>query len=518
MNVGVIGGNKCSEKDYKVARELGRLIAVNGWILVCGGRQGVMEAACKGAKEKGGITIGILPGIDSEESNSYVDVKIPTGLGNARNVMVVRASDCLVAIDGKYGTLSEIAFALTEGKKVYGLNTWDIEGVEKADGAESVINRIRENVMPMNKRKAVIMLEDGFFQTADYFGAEGETLGEVVFNTSMSGYQEILTDPSYKGQIVCMTYPLIGNYGINSKDIESGWIQVKGFIVRERSRIISNWQAEKSLEDYLRDNNIIGIESVDTRAITRHIRMKGAMKGIISANEFNKENLKAKLDASVPIAGRDLVKEVLSKDVYEWDKDSPGCGDKTVVVIDCGVKFSILRNLKKHFKTVWVVPATISIAEILKLKPAGILFSNGPGDPEPVRYAINLAGEIIDRLKSGHINVAVMGICLGHQILGLAIGGKTYKLKFGHHGGNHPVKNLETGRIDITAQNHNFCLDTHSLPKQIKSTYINLYDKTSEGIEHRDLPVFSVQFHPEAGPGPFDAHYLFKKFEELAAG
>lgn len=367
--------------------------------------------------------------------------------------------------------------------------------------------------------KAVLFLEDGFYQEGNLLGAPGETMGEVVFNTSMSGYQEIITDPSYKGQIVCMTYPLIGNYGVNSKDMESGKIQTEGFIIKERSKIVSNWQAEESLEDYLKKYDIVGIDGIDTRAVTKHLRVKGSMRGIISSKEFNKEKLKSKLQGCPPIEGRDLVKEVIG-DNNQWE---PSSGNKPleedrkhrVVVIDCGVKRSILNNLSQHFKDVVLVPGKSSLKDVLDLNPDGILFSNGPGDPAGVPYVVDLAKSILQEVKSGSIKASIMGICLGHQILGLAMGGNSYKLKFGHHGGNHPVKDLKTDKIDITAQNHNFCVDIDSLPEELETTHINLYDKTPEGMQHKELQLFSVQFHPEAGPGPFDAHYIFGKFKKM---
>jgi len=371
--------------------------------------------------------------------------------------------------------------------------------------------------------KTVLFLEDGFYLEGIGFGYPGETIGEVVFNTSMTGYQEILTDPSYRGQIVCMTYPLIGNYGVNSSDRESSKVQVEGFIVKEHSRIESNWRAEGSLESYLEINKVVAIEGVDTRAITRRLREKGSMKGIISTVDFERESLQRKLENFPSIVGRDLVAGVTTKEIYEWEED---LGIRkmekvkklpfTVVVIDCGVKFSILRCLKEYVEKVIVVPAHTSLKEILKLKPQGILFSNGPGDPQPVNYVIETAKELIQRLKKKEIRIGVMGICLGHQILGLAFGGKAQKLKFGHHGGNHPVKDLTTGRIDITSQNHNFVIPPQSIPEEgLLQTHINLYDHTPEGSEHKELPIFSVQFHPEAGPGPFDARYIFGKFVDL---
>jgi len=370
-------------------------------------------------------------------------------------------------------------------------------------------------------KKAVLLLEDGFYLEGKSFGFKSEAIGEVVFNTSMTGYQEILTDPSYKGQIVCMTYPLIGNYGINSQDTESYRIWVEGFIIKEKSRIFSNWRAEKSLDEYLKENKIVGIEGVDTRSLVKHIREKGSMKGIISAIDFDKESLMKKLKEFPSIVGIDLVKEVTTQSIFEWnqvleDEEEITLHKFCVVVIDCGVKYSILRNLKKYVEKVIVVPAFTPLSEILKLSPQGILFSNGPGDPEPVRYVIETARELIQRLRKKDLKIAVMGICLGHQILGLAFGGKTKKLKFGHHGGNHPVKDLRTGKIDITCQNHNFIVDPESIPdKNLVLTHINLYDNTPEGAVHKELPLFSVQFHPEAGPGPLDAKYIFKNFIRL---
>lgn len=374
--------------------------------------------------------------------------------------------------------------------------------------------------------KAIIYLEDGFFLEGSSFGQEGETIGEVVFNTSMTGYEEILTDPSYKGQMVCMTYPLIGNYGINRQDVESKKARVEGLIIKEKSRIVSNWRAQESLEDYLKEHNVVAIEDVDTRALTKRLREKGAMKGIISTEVFSEAALREKLNAAPSIVGVDLVKEVSCKQTYEWQED---LGLRrleevtrkafTVVVIDCGVKFSILRNLKELVNKVIVVPAKTKPEDILKHKPDGIVFSNGPGDPEAVTYVIETAKEFIARLKAKELNTAILGICLGHQILGLAFGGKAQKLKFGHHGGNHPVKDVLTGKIDITAQNHNFVIPPDTIPeKGLTQTHVNLYDQSPEGSQHQTLPIFSVQYHPEAGPGPFDARYIFGKFAALMAG
>jgi len=370
--------------------------------------------------------------------------------------------------------------------------------------------------------RAILFLEDGFTLDGESFGAEGEATGEVVFNTAMTGYQEILTDPSYKGQIVCMTYPLIGNYGINIADIESKKLRAEGFIVKEKSKIVSNWRANKPLGDYLRENNVVAIEGLDTRALTRRLRDKGSMKGIISTTDFDVKTLKQKLDKTPSIVGVDLVKEVSCLKAYEWEEDLgirrlEGVKKQkfSVVAIDCGIKYCILRNLKELVEKVIVVPAKTQLCEILKLKPDGILFSNGPGDPEAVTYVIDTAKDLIGKLRSKELKAAVMGVCLGHQILGIAFGGRAKKLKFGHHGGNHPVKDLETGRIDITSQNHNFVIPPETIPDtELIETHLNLYDKTPEGSRHKKLPVMSVQFHPESGPGPFDARYIFGKFIE----
>jgi carbamoyl-phosphate synthase small subunit len=354
-------------------------------------------------------------------------------------------------------------------------------------------------------KKAILALEDGTIFVGKSFGAEGESDGEVVFNTSMAGYQEVLTDPSYKGQIVTMTYPLIGNYGINAQDIESNKPQVSGFVVRECSCIASNWRSEKSLDKYLKENNILGIEGIDTRALTRHIRLKGAMKAVISTEDSDDNNLVQKACASLGLIGRDLVKEVTSDRVQHYSKK----GKYKVVVIDCGVKFNILRELVNHNCQIVVVPARTEAEQILKINPDGILLSNGPGDPEGVPYVVETVKKLIGKLS-------IFGICLGHQMLGLALGGRTYKLKFGHHGANHPVKDLNTGKIAITVQNHGFCVGIDSLNKKdVEITHINLNDNTLEGMRHKTLPIFSVQFHPEASPGPNDAKYMFAEFVEM---
>ena len=357
----------------------------------------------------------------------------------------------------------------------------------------------------LRNKRAILALEDGRVFKGISFGARGEGCGEAVFNTSMCGYQEILSDPSYKGQIVVMTYPLIGNYGINSRDIESAQPHLSGFVVKEASRIASNWRAQNGLEKYLKENNIPGIEGIDTRALTRHIRLQGAMKAVISTEDLDDKRLIKKAKSSPGLVGRDLVCQVTSEKIQHWHKQ----GKYKVVVIDCGVKLNILRELVNNQCQVVVVPASTGSGEILSLKPDGVLLSNGPGDPAGAPYVVQTVKELIGKL-------AIFGICLGHQMLGLALGGKTYKLKFGHHGANHPVKDLKTGRVAITVQNHGFCLDIDSLSGQdIEITHINLNDHTLEGMRHKGLPVFSVQFHPEASPGPEDAKYMFGEFAEM---
>ena len=357
----------------------------------------------------------------------------------------------------------------------------------------------------MSKPKAKIALEDGKIFSGFSFGAEGTSFGEVVFNTSLTGYQEILTDPSYKGQIVTMTYPLIGNYGVNTEDVESRKPFVEGFIVKECSRITSNWRAQKDLSQYLKENNIVGIEGIDTRALTRHIRLQGAMRAVISTQDLDDKSLIEKVKASPTLVGRELVKDVTLNSLQEWSTQ----GKYSVVVLDCGVKYNILRNLEKSNCKVTVVPAHVTAKDILAMKPDGILLSNGPGDPAAVKGVVDTVRGLIGK-------VPLFGICLGNQMLGLALGGKTYKLKFGHHGGNHPVKDLKTGKVAITVQNHGFCVDIDSLPKDdIEITHINLNDNTLEGVRHKRFAIFSVQFHPEAGPGPHDAQYLFGQFVEM---
>jgi carbamoyl-phosphate synthase small subunit len=366
-----------------------------------------------------------------------------------------------------------------------------------------------KNVAWDDKRiKAKIVLEDGRVFSGWSFGATGMAFGEVVFNTSLSGYQEILTDPSYKGQIVAMTYPLIGNYGVNRDDAESSRPHVEAFIVKQCSRIASNWRSQETLQEYLRKNAIIGIEGVDTRALTRHTRLQGAMKAVISTDDLDEKRLLEKVTASPGLMGIDLVKEVTCEKAYQWNDR----GNYHVVVIDCGVKRNIMRSLAENGCRVTVVPALMPAADILRYNPDGIMLSNGPGDPAAVYYVIETVRQLLVK------RIPMFGICLGQQMLGLALGGKTYKLKFGHHGGNQPVKDLKTGKIAITVQNHGFCVDIDSLNKNdIEITHVNLNDNTLEGIRHRKLPVFSVQYHPESCPGPHDAHYLFKEFIQMIA-
>jgi carbamoyl-phosphate synthase small subunit len=346
-------------------------------------------------------------------------------------------------------------------------------------------------------------------------------MGEVVFNTSMTGYQEILTDPSYKGQIVTMTYPLVGNYGVNEEDVESREPRVEGFVVRESSFTFSSWRGVQSLPEYLISHRIVGVEGIDTRALTRHIRQRGAMKGILSTVDDDRARLVEKAKTSPGLIGRDLVREVTCQEPYLWEEPEsfhPGQPAPSVellrpplrvVVLDFGVKQNILRSLRNLNCHVFVLPATSSVQSILSYRPDGIVLSNGPGDPEAIPYAIETIRHLIGQKP-------IFGICLGHQLLGLAFGGKTFKLKFGHRGANQPVKDLRTGRVMITSQNHGFCVDPDSLdPKEIELTQINLNDHTSEGMRHKRLPVFSVQYHPEASPGPHDTQSLFSEFSKM---
>jgi carbamoyl-phosphate synthase small subunit len=355
------------------------------------------------------------------------------------------------------------------------------------------------------------------------FGASGEVTGEVVFNTSLTGYQEILTDPSYAGQIVTMTYPLIGNYGVNEEDLESAKPQVSGFIVKEYFEFHSNFRASDSLGGWLSKHGIMGVQGIDTRMLTKVIRTSGAMGGVVSAVDLDDASLVAKARALHGMAGLDLAKDVTVRKPYVWDEvdrtafalgaiagGAPHDGRRwNVVVYDYGVKRNILRRLASYGCSLTVVPASYSADEVLALSPDGVFLSNGPGDPAAVRYAIHNIKQLVGKTP-------IFGICLGHQLLALALGGKTFKLKFGHRGGNHPVKNLRTGDIEITSQNHGFAVDPDSLdPALVEITHRNLNDGTNEGLRHRQLPIFSVQYHPEASPGPHDSDYLFRQFVDL---
>ena len=366
--------------------------------------------------------------------------------------------------------------------------------------------------------KAWLALEDGRVFEGEGFGAQGEIYGEVVFNTSLSGYQEILTDPSYKGQMVTMTYPHIGNYGINAKDTESVHPWVEGFIVRELSPVVSNYRSEMSLDEYFKKFGKIGIQGIDTRKIVKHLRDEGAKKGVLSTVDGDGKRLVKKAKDSPSIVGVDLVKEVTCREPYdfketllqgfEWGKPAVKKSFR-VVAVDSGIKFNILRKLNQHGFEVRVVPASTSRDEILRSKPDGVFLANGPGDPAAVTYLVDTVRGLI-----GH--VPIFGICLGHQMLGLALGGTTSKLKFGHRGGNHPVMDLKTRKIEITSQNHGFVVDMDSLPQdEIELTHVNLNDKTLEGLRHKRHPIFSVQYHPENSPGPHDSDYLFTRFREL---
>ena len=374
--------------------------------------------------------------------------------------------------------------------------------------------------------EAILALEDGTWFRGAAAGAEGEARGEVVFNTSMTGYQEILTDPSYSGQIVTMTCPEIGNYGVSPDDVESRAPQVAGFILRDESPVASNWRAEQTLREYLIDHNIVAICDIDTRALTRQLRSGGVMRGVIvTGNALDPKALVERARSIPQMEGSDLVKDVTTPNVFDWPQEDPdefgitparrALGKTSrlkIAAYDYGMKFNILRRLSAHGCDVRVYPAATPAKELLATKPDGVFLSNGPGDPAPLTYAIDNAKVLVAS------KVPVFGICLGHQILGLAMGGNTYKLKFGHRGGNHPVKKLATGKVEITSQNHAFAVDPKSLPSDVEVTHVNLYDGTVEGLRHTTHPVFCVQYHPEASPGPHDADYLFDDFLQLIEG
>jgi carbamoyl-phosphate synthase small subunit len=370
---------------------------------------------------------------------------------------------------------------------------------------------------------AILALEDGTWYRGVAAGALGEARGEVVFNTSMSGYQEILTDPSYAGQIVTMTAPQIGNYGVAAGDVESQAPAVAGFIMREASPVASNWRADSSLRDYLVRHNIVAIADIDTRALTRVLRSAGVMRGIIATGQVDPKDLVEKARAIPQMEGSDLVKDVTCDAAFEWRDRASGFGEADhqefgiaparcaskalrIAAYDYGIKYNILRRLSAYGCDVKVFPAAAPASDLLAIKPDGVFLSNGPGDPAVLSYAIDNVREL---LKA---DVPMFGICLGHQILGLAYGATTYKLKFGHRGANHPVKELDSGKVEITSQNHGFAVDPASLPSDVKPTHVNLYDGTLEGFRHVTRPVFSVQYHPEASPGPHDADYLFCQF------
>ena len=355
-----------------------------------------------------------------------------------------------------------------------------------------------------NKSQAILLLEDGRSFKGESFGYNGETIGEICFNTGMTGYQEILTDPSYFKQIVNMTMPHIGNYGINEDDIESNSIKVAGFVVKEETASPSNWRSNGSIGEYLKKQKIVGIKNIDTRSLTIHIRNNGAMNAIISSKDLDIRSLNKKISCHPPMAGMDLVKEITIKKAYKWNKEKH-LGTYKVAAIDFGIKYNILKILENQGCKINVFPATTNIKNIMDYNPDGIFLSNGPGDPAAVDYGIELVKNLLG-VKP------IFGICLGHQILALALGAKTFKLKFGHRGINHPVKNLQTGKIEITSQNHGFAVDLNSLPPNVISTHINLNDNTSAGIECSNIPAFSVQYHPESSPGPNDSRYLFEKF------
>ena len=365
----------------------------------------------------------------------------------------------------------------------------------------------------MAVKKGILALESGKVFEGISIGASGESFGEIVFNTSITGYQEILTDPSYCGQIIAMTHPHIGNYGINPEDMESSKAWAAGFVVREASSIVSNWRAKESLCDFLKRQNVVAIEGVDTRALTIHIRQAGAMRSVISTECLDPKELIKKAKNSPGLNGIDLVKEVTCAKKFLYKNEIPNDKKFKVAVIDCGTKTNILEELFQRGCEVNVFPAKTSADEILSVNPDGVMLTNGPGDPSAVTYVVETVRKLIANNSSSKKKLVIFGICLGHQMLGLALGGKTYKLKFGHRGANHPVKDLNTGKIEITSQNHGYCVDPESLKnKDIELTHFNLYDGTLEGFRHKHQPVFCVQYHPEASPGPHEPKYLFERF------
>ncbi len=401
--------------------------------------------------------------------------------------------------------------------------------LDPAQNVASIRSGLRPSFMTM---KAILALEDGTVYHGSGFGASADCCGEVCFNTSMTGYQEILTDPSYKGQIVAMTYPLIGNYGVNLQDVESWRPHVAGFVIRELSPIVSNWRADIPLAKYLEENAIPGIQGIDTRALTKKLRVTGAMKGFISTKQISDDEAVSRARNWTGLIGQDYVKEVTHPKPFLWDekdeqsasfnlvrgaavadarnvRDAMRPADIPIVAFDFGMKYNILRRLRQKGFKVQVVPATTTAEEALAYKPAGIFLSNGPGDPAALGYAVKTVNNLT---KSG---IPIFGICLGHQLLGQAFGGKTFKLKFGHRGGNQPVKDLETGKVEITSQNHGFAVDAQSLPNDVEVNRINLNDQTVEGMRHKTKPIYCVQYHPEASPGPHDSTPLFDEFRTL---